>query len=88
MKYTLLNGDVIDLNTISWIGDVGGFGGNSLCYWSGYSYRTYFSDTQRVTISCEPNHEAHKFIAAKVEAEANFIKDYLLKRKTDETKRP
>ncbi len=80
MIYTLLNGDVIDVDTISWIGDVGGFGGNSMCYYTSYAYRTYTSDTQYVTLSCEPDWEKWEKILQKIKAEADYLKNYMLYR--------
>ncbi len=78
MNYKLLDGTVVDLDTITYIGSIGGFGGNSICRWTGYVYRTMFSDNIGVTISCLPNQADFDIILAKVEKEADFIKQYMV----------
>lgn len=77
--YKLLNNEVIDLDTISWIGDIGGFGGSAACYWTGYSYKTYFCEKKSsVTISCEHTKEAFDKLRKQVDEEAEYIKNYMI----------
>ncbi len=80
--HKLLNGDVIDLDTISWIGDVGGFGGGSSSYWTGYSFMTYGSDKKiNVEISCGQN-KGFNYIFDQVTAESDLIKQHMLSRQS------